>query len=447
MKFFIKLLFLLSFSFTLAQEKPTVVLDLDGFLERVKENSTDLKLVAKELETAEANKKEAYSTALPKIFSQGGYTRNLTDYFSFMDFDIPPIQLGEDMTPLTFPEKFKVNYHNQFEFNTSLQQTLFSAQVGNAITASKQYARMTEKYYDAGFLQIMVGAKKLFYQSLLLKKVFEVNQKSEANARENYKMTQNRFEAGTVSELALYQAEVNWRNTIPNVTQARKNFELALNNIKEMAGIDLNEVIELAGEFENPPAMPDFPDLENILELRPDYNALKWQSKLLKTNINAQKSGFFPSLAGNITYAYSSMSDDFKLERENNLWMIGLNLSIPIWTGGYTGAQVQKAQINYDKSQIELVKKEDAIAKELENIKLKLAEAEMRIASAGSTLKTAEKGYSIARTSAENGLATQLELKDARLLFNQAELGYYAAVCDYLVAYFDYELAIGKMIE
>ena len=62
-------------------------------------------------------------------------------------------------------------------------------------------------------------------------------------------------------------------------------------------------------------------------------------------------------------------------------------------------------------------------------------------------MKTAEKGYSIAQTSAENGMATQLELKDARLLYNQAELGYYVAVCDYLIAYFDYELAIGHMVE
>jgi len=447
MKYITKIMILMLLTVSVIFAQSTLVLNLNDFLEKVEDNSQDLKLVAKELETAKANKKEAYSTALPKIFSQGGYTRNLTDYYSFMDFDMPPIQLGEDGPTLSFPDKFKVNYSNQFEFNTRLEQTLFSSQVGNAITASKQYAAMTEKYYKSGFLQIMIGSKKLFYQTLLLQKVYLVNEKSEANAKENYDMTKNRFEAGTVSELALYQAEVNWRNTIPNVTQAKKNYELALNNIKEMAGIELTNKVELSGKFENPPQMPVFSDLKSILELRPDYNALKWQSKLLKTNISAQKSGFFPSLSGNITYAYSSMSDDFKLERENNLWMAGLTLTIPIWTGGYTGAQVQKARINYDKSQIELTKKEDAIAKELENIKLKLSESEKRILSAKTTLKTAEKGYGIAKTSAENGLATQLELKDARLLFNQAELGYYAAVCDYLIAYFDYELAIGRIIE
>ena len=439
---YIILLLLFTFSIVFAEEDSFLILSLDDFLEKVEANSKDLKLIAKELDMAEANKKQAYSTALPKIFSQGGYTRNINPYYSYMDFDMD-LSIIPDMPPIEFPEKIKATYDNKFEFNTRLEQTLFSTQVGNAITAAKQYEKMTEKIYASGHLQIIVGSKKIFYQSLLLKKIYEVNKKSEENAHANYEMTKTKFETGTVSELHLYQAEVNWRNNIPEVTKAKKNYQLALNNIKEMAGIKLDKKIELLGDFKNHPAVPEVPQLKDVLKLRPDYNALKWQSQLLNTNISAQKSGYFPSLSGNITHAYSSMSDKFMMERENNVLMVGVTLNIPIWTGGYTGAQVQKARVNYDKSQIELKKNEDAISKELKNIELKLKEAEGRIASAKTTLKTAEKGYSIAQTSAKNGLATQLELKDARLLYNQAELGYYVAVFDFLLAYFDYELAIG----
>jgi len=349
------LLVMMIFSMIYAGDDTAIVLNLEDFLEKVETNSKDLKLVAKELDMAAANKKEAYSTAFPKIFSQGGYTRNLNPYYSYLDFGMDLSGI-EGMDAFAFPDKIKASYDNQFEFNTRLEQTLFSSQVGAAITAAKQYSKMTDKIYANGKLQITVGAKKVFYQTLLLKKVWEVNQKSEENAFENYNMIKTQYEAGTVSELALYQAEVNWRNTIPNVSQAKKNYELALNNMRELSGIQLSDKVEISGSFDKHPQLPEIPNVEDVLKLRPDYNALKWQSKLLGTNITAQKSGYFPSLVGSITHAYSSMSDEFKMERENNVTMVGLTMTIPIWTGGYTGAQVRKARINYDKSRIELQK-------------------------------------------------------------------------------------------
>ena len=68
-----------------------------------------------------------------------------------------------------------------------------------------------------------------------------------------------------------------------------------------------------------------------------------------------------------------------------------------------------------------------------------------RIVSAEKTREIAKKAFRIAQTSADNGLATQLELKDTRVMADQAELGYYAGILDYLVAYFDYEQAVGKV--
>ena len=54
-----------------------------------------------------------------------------------------------------------------------------------------------------------------------------------------------------------------------------------------------------------------------------------------------------------------------------------------------------------------------------------------------------EKAFEIAEITSDNGLATQLELKDARLAYDQAKLNYFAAQYEYLEAYFDWELAVG----
>ena len=58
-------------------------------------------------------------------------------------------------------------------------------------------------------------------------------------------------------------------------------------------------------------------------------------------------------------------------------------------------------------------------------------------------MNTAEKAFRIAEVSARNGLATQLELKDARVVLDQAQVNYYSSIYQYLDAYFDWQNAIG----
>lgn len=99
---------------------------------------------------------------------------------------------------------------------------------------------------------------------------------------------------------------------------------------------------------------------------------------------------------------------------------------------------MQKAKVELEKSKINIDKNKDNISNEITNIFLLLDEAESRIQSAKGTLKSAE-------ASADNGIITQLELKDARIFNDQANLNYYKAAYDYLDAYFDWEKATGRV--
>lgn len=55
-----------------------------------------------------------------------------------------------------------------------------------------------------------------------------------------------------VSEYDLLLAEVNWQNTIPDRIKARRNFELALNDLKILVGLSLEEEVDLVESLEAP---------------------------------------------------------------------------------------------------------------------------------------------------------------------------------------------------
>jgi len=411
---------------------------LEQFIQLVEKNSKDLQMAQKELEMADAQYKEALSTALPKIFAEGTYNRNLAKMFLFVDF--PDVDTGE-MTS----QKFQLSYNNDFNAMAMIQQTLFSLQIGDALRAASQYEKLTNYVYDYSHQTIITIAKKGYYRALLLKKVWEVKEAAEKNARENFENVEKKFENGLVSEFEMLQAEVNWKNKIPETSQAKRNYEMGMVMLKTFAGIELETPLVLEGNLDSYPVLPDSLGLETVLKQRADYNALLWERNLRKTNVSAQKSEFFPYLTGHFVYNFTSSSDKFDFDRRNSAYFVGVKLNIPIYTGGYTGAQVQKARIDLDRTDIKVLQSQDEVFRSIKNIRLRLREAYSRILSADKTRESAIRAFEIAETSADNGMATQLELADSRVQLELAVLNFYVATYDYLDAYYDWQLAIGQV--
>lgn len=413
---------------------------LTEYLDLVERNSKELKLARQDLEIADATKAEAVSGALPHVSAQAGYTRNLSDMYMYMDMGA----LTDDESAGT--SKFPITRNNEFSAYVTASQTLFSGAVYNAVRAARQYRKLSDFVYDASYQEIITSAKKAFHQALLLRVVLEVTQASQQNAYENYQDVSKAFDNGLASQFGLLQAEVRYKEMIPQTTEAERNYSIALINLKNLAGIPLEEEIGLAGNLDAYPDLPTMKPLDAVLESRPDFNALLWEEKLRATNVSAEKSAFLPTLTGSLSYVFSSQSDRWRFDEKNDNYTLGLTLSVPIFTGGATKAKVQKARIELDRTRISIDRARDMIELEQENIRLRLEEAYNRIASAKAALTAAQKAFDIAEATSKVGLSTQLELKDSRTMLDLATTGYYSAVYEYLDAYFDYEKSMGAAV-
>jgi outer membrane protein len=433
-----RLVYILGAALLLSTPGYAETLNLTFYLKEVEQHNNDLKLAGKERETAASKAKDARSGALPSVGLTAGYSRNLTDYFMYFDASaLIPGGSGVIKAP------FKRD--NEFSSNVALQQTLFNPLVANAITASKQYSTMTNYVYCAGLENIMTGGKKLFYQCLLLEKVVEVVQSTETNAKENLDITKLKYNNGQTSHLECLLAETRWKSSLTETRKAERNLELAMNTLRMFAGIEVSRDIRIEGVLDSIPEAPKIVSMESVLEKRPDYQALTWEEKLRRTALKAAGNASLPTVTGTLAFSYTAQSDPFKLAEENKFWFTGVQMSVPLYTGGKISANVQATRIELEKTSIRIEKTRQNISTDLENIYLRISEARSRIESAESTRNVAGKAFQIAETTTRDGLTTQLQLKDARLSFDQSMINYYAAIYDYMEAYFDWELAVGKV--
>jgi outer membrane protein TolC len=292
---------------------------------------------------------------------------------------------------------------------------------------------------------VITQVKKAFYWTLLTKQGVEVAEDSEASARENYENTKIRFDAGAASEFDMLQAEVRWQNMIPVTIEARKSYDLALNNLKTLIAIPLEEVIELNGTLELYPPIPEKLGFQEVAEKRPDYLALNFEKRLQEKNVQSQYSNFLPSLDASFVYSYAAFSDAFRLERSNDNFILGLDLNIPIFTGGRNIALINKAKAEVEKMDTRISQADDNIKTQLDNIHLRMREANERILAAKKSVDIAKRTFELAESQAQSGLITQVELKENRLSLDQATVNYYTAIFDYLNAFFDWEYATGDV--
>ncbi|RMF59276.1 MAG: TolC family protein [Calditrichaeota bacterium] len=406
--------------------------DLKQILHLAETHNRDIQLAKAQLQIASAEKLSAYSQAIPKISLNGGYNRNFLENIFYF-------RINDQI------QSFKTSFRNEFSFNAILSQTLFSYKVGVAIQAAKYFSRMTNYQYETTRNMVLTQVKKAFYRALLLQEVYRVAKDSEESAHENYLNIKAKFESGLVSEFDLLQAEVRWQNAIPETIKARKDVELALNQLKIMSGIPLNEEVTLSGQLEIFPPLPAAVQDESITQTHPEIAALIWEKKLREKNVTAQKANFFPSLNANLQYTYRAASDRFRLEQDNDNIILGISLQVPVFSGGNNIAQVRKARAEVDIVKAQLNKTRDNIRIQLRNVLLRLQEARQRIDAARHGVETAQRAYEIALTRVNNQLATQVELKENRVALDRAQLNYYSAIFDYLDSYFDWQYVTGHV--
>jgi outer membrane protein TolC len=128
-----------------------------------------------------------------------------------------------------------------------------------------------------------------------------------------------------------------------------------------------------------------------------------------------------------------------------NSAQLGLNVTIPLFVGGYRLSRIKAAGIEQEKADLALFKKRNAVESELLELRLRLNEASQRVESARLITETAQRAVTLSQTAYTNGLTTQFTVTEAVNRLGEAQLGLQSAIFEYRSASYDWELAVGMM--
>ena len=432
-------IFFLIFSFNdviaFSDKNDKIVLTLETSLEIAKKNNRDILIAQEETKKAGGRVREAWSGALPQISMSTIYNRNIMKPAFFLTI--------EDKT-----QKIEIGSNNSYQNILSLNQPLWlGGKVGTALKIARAYSNSSEYGLENTWKNIKGQVKKTFYTILLTDEAKRVAEITLKQAEAHYENVNKLYAQGLSSEFDLLRAEVNASNYKPALIQAENNLELAYNSLKNILGIDINQEIEVEGSYAYEPLDDDVIKENNneAFQKRADLKQLEFQTEMQELNIKIERSNWFPSLYLIGGLQFQGQSNKFYLKKNQRAFSLsaGIQMQVSIFDGLRTHAKVVQAEADYQKLEYQRMKLVEGINMEIRRAVLKMKEAKQMVDTQAQNVVQANKALRIAEVRYNSGIGTQLELFDAQLALERAQMGHIQGIYDYLIAKTDWEKAVG----
>ena len=166
--------------------------------------------------------------------------------------------------------------------------------------------------------------------------------------------------------------------------------------------------------------------------VRESAEAVRAQEGLLK----AARADRFPTLALTSSYQRLFFPQNFlpSLNQYSENWTIGGTLGLSIFSGGRVTGQIEVARANLDEARARLQQSRELAALDTRVALNQLTQAEAAFAASRGTAEQARRAYAIDQIRFREGISTQTDLTQSRLLLEQAEANRAQSARDLAVA-------------
>jgi len=334
------------------------------------------------------------------------------------------------------PQRVTIDFTKNYQVSLNLNVPLYTGgrlsaaykQARYGLLASKESVRQSNQ-------ETVFNVKQAFFNYLVAREYVKVAEEALGLAEKTLGNVRNMHEVGIASRLDLLRAEVSASNLKPSVIQARNNVKIAEAGLKTALGLDIARPVEIIGELSYAPVEADpAASLASALTNRPELSLVNYQKMIAEETRKMAVAGGLPTVA--IAGNYNYWGDYLKFRRGmwESYYSFNLVVSVPIFKGFQTPAQVAEAKAAI--REIEQTRKglTDAIKFEVEASLLNLNQARESLLSQEKNIEQALEGVRVADLNYSEGLATILDVDAAHVALSEARTNRLRAVYEYEIA-------------
>lgn len=222
-------------------------------------------------------------------------------------------------------------YGQNADLALTAQENIFSGFRDIAsVDSSNAQVDMARAEWTQAKAQVSHDLKEAFYGLLFSQQQIALLQEILTRDKANEALVRMNFDGGTDNKGSLLQAEAAVAQDQFSVDQAQRSLRVAQRQLDQILGRSPMTDITVDGRFEIPSLSKTSPDFLSLTVQTPAHREAQAQLGLAESQYVADRGGLLPALSANASLSRSGWNFD----QTQPGWSAGLELSLPVFTGG-----------------------------------------------------------------------------------------------------------------
>ncbi len=428
------------------------------------QNSAQVRNALLDIKIQEQTNRDVTSNALPHLTGSADLTRY---------FDIPVQSLPNFISPATYgvliQEGVKngsgntITMPNGGDFGTiaaqfgvpwtssaglQLSQVLFDGQVFVGLQARRSSIRYANCVADVTREQIKANIYKIYYQLVIGRKQLESIDANIGRCNKLLSDSREMYKNGFAEKLDVDKATVALMNLQTEKEKLENQLAIGNAGLKFLINMPQKESLVLTDTIGDNELKSGILDSAYNYNDRKDIRLLSEVEKLNEYNIKRYQLSKLPSVAAFASYSKNAQRTTFDIFEKGDWFttsVVGIKISVPLFTGFSTNAKIQTARLTLQKTRNSLAAAKEQVDNEIFSARKMMTTAVLTVDYQKKNIELAETVYNSAKKKYEQGLGSNTEIYAAQTELKVAQTNYYSALYDAIIAKIDYLLASGKL--
>lgn len=437
----------------------TVRLSLDDALRLGEAQSQNIEVARSNVVRATGQRYQARSQMFPQLNATAGYNRTLQSQFSSFSATATTVDTTPRLQAVCAPNipanatpdqrlaalaqsascqsstsgvgfnlsQTSFGAKNQWTLGLNFSQNIYT---GGRITAQTDAANAQLSSADievsAQRAQAMLDVTSAYYDAALAEQLVAIADSSVAQTEVVLAQTRVARQVGNAAEYDLLRAQVTRDNQLPVAIQARANREVAYLRLKQLLNMPLDNVLQLTTQIETPqgPNLPSIAsaNVDTSVSGRAPVRELDQAVRASEAQIRVARAERIPTLS--IVSAFQRLYFPAQFFPGSNFgvnnWTVGVQTSFPVLDGGRIKGDQLIAEAGLKQARAQREQTRQFAALDTRVALNQLAEAQSTWEASKGTAEQAQKTYAIDEVRFREGISTQTDLTQSRLLLEQS---------------------------
>ena len=332
----------------------------------------------------------------------------------------------------------------------SFSQQLYQRSSWVSLDTAEKNARKADSAYAATQQGLILRVAQAYFEVLRAKDNLAFVRAEKAAVARQLEQTKQRFEVGLSAITDVHDAQAQYDGVLADEVLAKNSLTNSYETLREITGQEHSDlsVLDTNRFSASKTTQPIDALLEEAQQKNLSLLTARIAQDVAKDNISLASSGHLPSLTLDGGYKYGDESNDnSNSQGDYNDFNVGINLNVPLYSGGKTTSKTKQAEFAYVAASQDLEQTYRSVVKDVRafnnNINASIGALrayEQSVISAKSALEATEAGFDVGTRTIVDVLDSTRRLYDANKNLSNARY-------DYVLSVLQLRQAVGTLSE